>query len=64
MIPVSRLRTMPASEIQELFAPMFSYTLVEAPIQERETLVDLICDALTEDAATPRSKPRTAGSDR
>ena len=32
MIPISRLQTMPASEVKELIAPMFSYTLAEAPL--------------------------------
>ena len=62
MIPISRLRAMPAHEIQELFAPMFSYTLSQAPIQERETLIDLICDTLIDDALTASSNPGGAGS--
>ena len=62
MIPVSRLRAMPAHEIQELFAPMFSYTLSQAPIQERENLVDLICDALIDDALTDHPNPGGTGS--
>ena len=62
MIPVSRLRAMPAREIQELFVPMFSYTLAQAPIQERESLVDLICDALIDDAPTARPNPVAAES--
>lgn len=55
MIPVQNLQKLPREEISELLTPIFSYTLAEAPVQQREALVDKICEVLLEETGTARA---------
>lgn len=56
MIPLSRIRDMAPREVDELLAPLFGYTLAEAPLQEREVLIDLICETLLGDIGSVRAR--------
>lgn len=55
MVSMNDLKTMPKAEVIALVGPLFSYTLTKAPTQQREALVDRICEALLADADEARA---------
>jgi len=54
MIPVNSIHRMHDDEITATFGPIFAYSLAEAPVQEREALVDSICTTLLAASDTAR----------
>lgn len=55
MISLSEIKALPKSEMTTLVGPLFKYTLTEAPTQEREALVDKICETLLIDMDEARA---------
>ena len=46
---------LPRRELRELLGPVFSYALAEAPVQQREALVEKICQGLLRQIGTVRT---------
>ncbi len=55
MITLQDLKLMPRRTLSELLGPMFSFTLSNGPVQEREMVVDAICDTLLKDSGGARA---------
>ena len=55
MIPLNRAKYRPRRELSEGLKPSISHSLANAPLQQRESLVDEICDALMTEMGTTRA---------
>ncbi len=55
MIPLIRAKYRPRHELSEGLKPSISHSLANAPLQQRESLVDEICDALMTEMGTTRA---------
>ncbi len=55
MIPLNRAKYRPRRELSEGLKPSISHSLANAPLQQRELLVDEICDALMTEMGTTRA---------
>ena len=55
MIPLNRAKYRPRRELSEGLKPSISHSLANAPLQQRESLVDEICDALMTEMGTIRA---------
>jgi hypothetical protein len=55
MMPLHALEQLPKHERNGLLSPIFRYTLDEAPVAQREALVDRICDLLLDEMGSTRA---------
>lgn len=55
MIPLNQAKYRLRRELSEGLKPSISHSLANAPLQQRESLVDEICDALMTEMGTTRA---------
>ncbi len=56
MIPLNKAKYQPRHELSEPKDPGITESLARAPLQQREMLVDEICEALMAEMGTTRAK--------